>query len=66
MYTPGNTAHLHRSQEKVLSACVSVIFRHAKEFGGVFLFTVSVVSDLIDKDLNPSLLLMQWVFLVPF
>ncbi len=45
MYAPGNnTARLHGSEESALPACLSVIFKHANEFGGVFLLAASVVN----------------------
>jgi E3 ubiquitin-protein ligase HUWE1 len=48
-YAPGT--RLHGSEESSLPACLCVIFRHAKEFGGgVFSLAASVMSDLIHKD----------------
>ncbi|CAM6105472.1 unnamed protein product [Calypogeia fissa] len=50
-YAPGSTGRLHTSQESSLPACLSIIFRHAREFGGgVFALAASVMSDLIHKD----------------
>jgi len=49
-YAPDN-ARLHRSEESALPACLCIIFRNAKEFGGgVFSLAASVMSDLIHKD----------------
>eukprot|EP00850_Spirogloea_muscicola_P012629 SM000082S22871 [mRNA] locus=s82:404008:421363:+ [translate_table: standard] len=51
LYTPGSNARLHGPEDHALPACLSTIFRHAKEFGGgVFSLAASVMSDLIHHD----------------
>eukprot|EP00850_Spirogloea_muscicola_P009963 SM000057S18393 [mRNA] locus=s57:350840:368215:- [translate_table: standard] len=51
LYTPGSNVRLHGPEDHALPACLSTIFRHAKEFGGgVFSLAASVMSDLIHHD----------------
>ncbi|EXB36051.1 E3 ubiquitin-protein ligase UPL1 [Morus notabilis] len=50
-YAPGNTARVYGSEESLLPHCLCIIFKRAKDFGGVvFSLAATVMSDLIHKD----------------
>ncbi|OVA07229.1 Ubiquitin-associated domain/translation elongation factor EF-Ts [Macleaya cordata] len=50
-YAPGTTPRIYGSEESLLPACLCIIFRKAKDFGGgVFSLAATVMSDLIHKD----------------
>ncbi|GAB4845935.1 E3 ubiquitin-protein ligase upl1 [Ancistrocladus abbreviatus] len=51
IYAPGSSAQMYGSEEGLLAQCLCVIFRRAKDFGGlVFSLAATVMSDLIHKD----------------